>query len=94
MDINIYMLTGVWCTWRTMAIINGVMSVLCLLVLIPLPESPLWLLTFSKFGEIPTDQISKSLRWIYRNEMVILILENNKLSDVIFLGIATFLFIF
>ncbi|GLV38335.1 gamma-Tubulin at 23C [Carabus blaptoides fortunei] len=58
---------GVVCSWRTLAWIYLVMSVLSLVVLIPLPESPHWLVTFNKDGTLPLNEISKSLRWLYTN---------------------------
>ena len=60
--------------WRTIGFAYAVISSLCILAVIVIPESPQWLLVFNKTKseERKRIQVQGSYDWIYRNQQVTL----------------------
>lgn len=58
--------------WRTIGYAYAVMSLLCILAVLYLPESPQWLLVFNKgeSDEKKRFQVQASFNWIYKNQQV------------------------
>jgi facilitated trehalose transporter len=57
--------------WRTIGYAYAVMSSLCIIAIFIVPESPSWLLVFSKSSEERRrDQVKSTFSWLYRNQQV------------------------
>lgn len=58
--------------WKTIAYVYAVISSLCTLAIIVLPESPQWLLVFNKTKneERKRIQVKAAFDWIYKNQQV------------------------
>lgn len=58
--------------WRTIGFTYAVVSSLCILAVLTVPESPQWLLVFNKkeSDERKRDQVKASFAWIYKNQQV------------------------
>lgn len=58
--------------WRTIGYAYAVMSSLCILAVLVVPESPQWLLVFNRkvSEDRRRDQVKSSFAWIYKNQQV------------------------
>lgn len=58
--------------WRTIGYAYAVMSSLCILAILIIPESPQWLLVFNKKvkEERRREQVKSTFSWLYRNQQV------------------------
>lgn len=59
--------------WRTISYTYAVVSSLCILAVLIVPESPQWLLVFNRKAgdERRRDQVKSSFDWIYKNQQVV-----------------------
>lgn len=66
-----YLLNYLHMEWRTIGYTYAVISSLCILAILVVPESPSWLLVFSKDSEErKRDQAKSTFSWLYRNQQV------------------------
>ena len=66
-----YLLNYMNLEWRTIGYTYAVSSSLCILAILVVPESPSWLLVFSKASEERRrDQAKSTYSWLYKNQQV------------------------
>lgn len=67
-----YILNYFYLHWRTIGYAYAVVSSLCILAVLIVPESPQWLLVFNKkeSDERKRNQAKASFAWIYKNQQV------------------------
>lgn len=67
-----YILNYFYLHWRTIGYAYAVVSSLCILAVLVVPESPQWLLVFNRkeSDERKRNQVKTSLDWIYKNQQV------------------------